>query len=197
MWSRLTVVVRHAPHWQVRFRLLVLLRPTWRSHTWSCRGLVLVVSSSRERGRRWWSNLHRALQRCRIAHRSLATDMSSCQWMTTVRSGLALARRAMVPPLQPVPVASQLVQLARPVQKASVSRASIMVGGGDGDTNGLRLRGGVHCSVRGVRYVVGLGKGQELWRASKQRTRLQMNTLRATEKALQKGLKLHVSRSQM
>lgn len=37
MWSRLTVVVRHAPHWHVRLRLLVLLRPTWRSQTWSCR----------------------------------------------------------------------------------------------------------------------------------------------------------------
>jgi hypothetical protein len=36
MWSRLTVVVRQFPHWQVRFRLLVLLRPTWRSQTWSC-----------------------------------------------------------------------------------------------------------------------------------------------------------------
>lgn len=24
------------PHWQVRLRLLVLLRPTWRSQTWSC-----------------------------------------------------------------------------------------------------------------------------------------------------------------
>jgi hypothetical protein len=35
MWSRFTVVVRQLPHWQVKFKLLVLLRPTWRSQTWS------------------------------------------------------------------------------------------------------------------------------------------------------------------
>lgn len=35
MWSRFTVVVRQLPHWQVKLRLLVLLRPTWRSQTWS------------------------------------------------------------------------------------------------------------------------------------------------------------------
>lgn len=36
IWSRLTVVVLQVPQWQVKFRLLVLLRPTWRSQTCSC-----------------------------------------------------------------------------------------------------------------------------------------------------------------
>jgi hypothetical protein len=42
MWSRLTVVVRHEFHWQVRLRLFVLLRPTWRSQMCSCRVIELV-----------------------------------------------------------------------------------------------------------------------------------------------------------
>lgn len=36
MWSRLTVVVRHEFHWQVKLRLLVLFLPTCLSQMWSC-----------------------------------------------------------------------------------------------------------------------------------------------------------------
>lgn len=50
----------------------------------------------------------------------------------TACSVLEPALMAMVPQLQLVPVASQLGRLARPVQHAKVSRASIMVAG-DGD----------------------------------------------------------------
>lgn len=38
MWSLLTVVVLQLPHWQVRFRLFVLFRPTWRSQMCSYTG---------------------------------------------------------------------------------------------------------------------------------------------------------------
>lgn len=48
MWSRLTVVVRQAFHWQVKFRLLVLLRPTCFSQMCSWGG---EVSFSEGRGR--------------------------------------------------------------------------------------------------------------------------------------------------
>ena len=51
MWSRLTVVVRQLDHPQVRLRLLVLLRPTWRSHTCSYAQLAIPSQHMRERER--------------------------------------------------------------------------------------------------------------------------------------------------
>lgn len=57
MWSRLTVVVLQSPHWQVRFRLLVLFRPTWRSQMCSWAGQHcasdFLPENSRKEPPRW------------------------------------------------------------------------------------------------------------------------------------------------
>ena len=114
MWSRFTVVVRQAPHWQVRLRLLVLLRPTWRSQTWSCVVLLACaqVGGARKLGVDLTSclYLHRVIRQYLFARRSLATGRSGCRRCLTVslmEPGLA-ATVAL-----PVVRRSLLVQLAR------------------------------------------------------------------------------------
>src|SRR3954463_6950995 len=100
MWSRLTVVVRQLSHPQVRFRLLVLLRPICFSQIWSWAMDELGCSMVRKKAeltKRFSAVVHRSRQ-CSHLHRreSSALLVGGCVVVVLAGAGVSAGRAVAV-----------------------------------------------------------------------------------------------------